>query len=128
MKTSVLCGWPARPAAHSVSEALTATGSPSGAWLTGKDLAGKSRRQPSTTGGETHTFAVAGISRTTALGMSGDMVCPAAADIADLSSMNTAPAVGQRSWPSFAPVRNTPGLPWELPVSAAELDNPVSPP
>ena len=91
MKTAVLCGWPTLQAAHSLSEALTATGCPSGAWLTGKDLAGKSRRQPFTTGADAYTFAVAGISRTTTLGMSVDMVCPAGADTADLSSMNTAP-------------------------------------
>ncbi len=97
MKTAVLCGWPARQAAHSVSEALTATGCPSGEWLTGKDLTRTSRRQPSLAGADTYTFAVAGISRTTALGMSGDMVCPAAADIADLSSMNTAPAVDREA-------------------------------
>ena len=59
MKTAVPCGWPARPAAHSVSDELTATGSPSGAWLTSNDLAGKSRRQPSTTGsGYVHVFGV----------------------------------------------------------------------
>ena len=56
MKIAVLCGWPARPAAHSVIEALTATGSPSGAWLTGKDPTGTSRRQPSLTGADAYTF------------------------------------------------------------------------
>ena len=63
----------ARPAACPVSEALTATSSPSGEWLTGKDLAGTSRRQPSLTGAYTYTFAVAGISWTPALSMSGDV-------------------------------------------------------
>ena len=126
MKTAVRCGWPALLPTYPSSEALTATGCPSGEWLTGKDSSGTGRRQPSLTGADMYTFAVAGISRTPALSMSGDMACPAAAAIANLSIMNTAPAVGRRSWPSLELLRNTPEFSRELPASAGELNNPVS--
>ena len=116
----------ARPAACPVSEALTATSSPSGEWLTGKDLAGTSRRQPSLTGAYTYTFAVAGISWTPALSMSGDVPCPAAAAIANLISINTAPAVGQRSWPSLELLWNTSAFSRELQAGAGELNKAVS--
>ena len=46
--------------------------------------------------------------------MTGDMTCPAAAAIADLSSINTAPAVGEKSWPSLELLRNTPEFSREL--------------
>ena len=126
MKTAVRCGWPALLPTYPSSEALTATGCPSGEWLAGKDSSGTGRRQPSLTGADMYTFAVAGISRTPALSMSGDMACPAAAAIANLSIMNTAPAVGRRSWPSLELLRNTPEFSRELPASAGELNNPVS--
>ena len=126
MKTAVRCGWPALLPTYPSSGALTATGCPSGEWLTGKDSSGTGRRQPSLTGADMYTFAVAGISRTPALSMSGDMACPAAAAIANLSIMNTAPAVGRRSWPSLELLRNTPEFSRELPASAGELNNPVS--
>ena len=60
--------------------------------------------------------------------MTGDMTCLAAAVIADLISINTAPAVGERSWPSLELLRNTPEFSRELPAGAGELNNPVSQP
>ena len=62
-----------------------------------------------------------------ALSMNGDMPCLAAAAIANLISMNTAPALGERSRPSLELLRNTPEFSRELPASAGELNNPVSP-
>ena len=65
--------------------------------------------------------------QTRALSMSGDMPCLAAAAIANLISMNTAPALGERSRPSLELLRNTPEFSRELPAGAGELNNPVSP-
>ena len=48
--------------------------------------------------------------------------------IASLSSMNTAPAAGEGSWPSLELLQYTPEFSRELQASAGELDNPVSPP
>ena len=62
-----------------------------------------------------------------ALSMNGDMPCLAAAAIANLISMNTVPAFGERSRPSLELLRNTPEFSRELPASAGELNNPVSP-
>ena len=56
------------------------------------------------------------------------MLCPAAAVIAGLSSINMSPAVGQRSWPSLELLRNTSESSRELQASAGELNNPASPP
>ena len=50
-----------------------------------------------------------------------------AAAIANLISINTAPAVGQRSRPSLELLRNTLEFTRELQAGAGELNNPVSP-
>ena len=122
MKTAVPCGGWRVPPACPVSEALTATSSPFGEWLTSRDLAGTSRRQPFLSGADTYTLAVAGMHRTPALSMSGDMACPAAAAIANLISMTTAPAVEQRSWPSPELLGNTPEFTRELQAGAGQLN------
>ena len=59
--------------------------------------------------------------------MNGDMPCLAAAAIADQISMNTAPPVGERSWPYLEFLRNTPVFSRESQASAGELNNSVSP-
>ena len=56
------------------------------------------------------------------------MASPAAAAIANLNNKNTAPAVGERSWPSLELLWNTPEFSREFPVGAGELYDPVSPP
>ena len=56
------------------------------------------------------------------------MACTLGASIPGLSGTNTAPAVGERSWPSLELLRNTPEFSRKLPDSAGELDDSVSPP
>ena len=55
------------------------------------------------------------------------MACALGPSLPELSSMDTAPAAGERSWPSLEPLRSTPEFSRELRASAGELDNPVSP-
>ena len=55
------------------------------------------------------------------------MACALGASTPELSSRDTAPAAGERSWPSLEPLRTTPEFSRKLPASAGELDNPVSP-
>ena len=56
------------------------------------------------------------------------MLSPEAAASANLISMTTAPAVGERSWPSLELHLTTPEFSREFPAGAGELNDPVSPP
>ena len=125
MKAAGPCGWPARPPACPRQRGAHSDEQPFGEWLISRDSAGSIRRQPFLSGADTYTLAVAGISRTPAPSM---MPCPAATAIANLSSMNTGPAVGQRAGHPSSLLRNTPVFSRELQATAGELNNPVSPP
>ena len=127
MKTAVRCGWPALLPTYPSSEALTATGCPSGEWLTGKDSSGTGRRQPSLTRrGYVHVCSSWNIPDARTQHERGYGV-PCGGGHRRPEQHYHVPGSGtERSWPSLELLRKTPEFSRELPASAGELNNPVS--